>query len=42
MTGSLQKTLTCTKMQLFPACNVAAEITEQLFPGREVWNSVSK
>lgn len=42
MTGSLQKTLTCTKMQLFPACSVAAEIMEQLFPGREVWNSVSK
>lgn len=42
MTGSLQKTLTCTKMQLFPACNVAAEITEQSFPGREVWNNVSK
>lgn len=33
---------TCTKMQLFPACSVAAEITEWLFPGREVWNSVSK
>lgn len=40
--GVYRKHLLALKMQLFPAYNVAAEITEQLFPGREVWNSVSK